>query len=70
MPRPLKDRDAPLMRINVLIDTSAIDRAKKKAVNEDVRNIPLVAIPVAFCAGLSIDILRRINERTDSYRML
>lgn len=31
MPRPLKDRDAPLMRINVLIDTSAIDRAKKKS---------------------------------------
>lgn len=52
MPRPLKDRDAPLMRINVLIDTSAIDRAKKKAVNEDVRNIPLVGNTSGFLRWL------------------
>lgn len=52
MPRPLKDRDAPLMRTNVLINTSAIDRAKKKAVNEDVRNIPLVGNTSGFLRWL------------------
>lgn len=52
MPRPLKDRDTPLMRINVLIDTSKIDRAKKKAVNEDVRNIPLVGNTSGFLRWL------------------
>jgi len=40
------------MRINVLIDTSAIDRAKKKAVNEDVRNIPLVGNTSGFLRWL------------------
>lgn len=52
MPRPLKDRDAPLMRINILVDTSAIDRAKKKAVNEDVRNVANVTNTSKFLRWL------------------
>lgn len=39
MPRRKEDRERPLYRVNVMLDQEALDRAKKKAVEEDVRNV-------------------------------
>ena len=38
MPRRKEDRERPLYRVNVMLDPEQLDRAKKKAVEEDVRN--------------------------------
>lgn len=39
MPRRKEDRERPLYRVNVMLDPEQLDRAKKKAVEEDVRNV-------------------------------
>ena len=52
MPRPLNERDKPLSRVNVLLDVEAIDIAKKKAIDENVRNIPLAGNTSKFIRWL------------------
>lgn len=52
MPRRREDRDKPLYRVNVLIDQDAIDRAKKKAVEDDVRNVEKVTNTSKFLRWL------------------
>ena len=39
MPRRKEERERPLYRVNVMLDQEALDRAKKKAVEDDVRNV-------------------------------
>lgn len=39
MPRRKEDRERLLYRVNVMLDPEQLDRAKKKAVEEDVRNV-------------------------------
>lgn len=39
MPRRKEDRERPLYRVNVMLDPEALDKAKKKAVEDDVRNV-------------------------------
>lgn len=39
MPRRKEDRERPLYRVNVMLDPEQLDRAKKKAVTDDVRNV-------------------------------
>lgn len=52
MPRRKEDRDTPLYRVNVLLDTEALDKAKKKAVEEDVRNVANVTNTSKFLRWL------------------
>ena len=52
MPRRKEERDKPLYRVNVLIDQDAIDRAKKKAVEEDVSNVANVTNTSKFLRWL------------------
>lgn len=52
MPRRKEEREKPLYRVNVMLDQEALDRAKKKAVDEDVRNIPLVGNTSGFLRWL------------------
>lgn len=52
MPRPLNERDKPLSRVNVLLDVEALDIAKKKAIDENVRNIPLAGNTSKFIRWL------------------
>lgn len=39
MPRRKEDRERTLYRVNVMLDPEQLDKAKKKAVEEDVRNV-------------------------------
>jgi hypothetical protein len=39
MPRRKEERERPLYRVNVMLDQEALDKAKKKAVEDDVRNV-------------------------------
>ena len=43
MPRRKEERERPLYRVNVMLDQEQLDRAKKKAVPDDVRNVANVA---------------------------
>ena len=52
MPRRKEERDKPLYRVNVLIDQEQLDRAKKKAVEEDVRNVANVTNTSKFIRWL------------------
>lgn len=52
MPRRKEDRERPLYRVNVMLDQEALDRAKKKAVEEDVRNVANVANTSKFLRWL------------------
>ena len=52
MPRRKEERDRPLYRVNVMLDQEHLDRAKKKAVEEDVRNVSNVANTSRFLRWL------------------
>lgn len=52
MPRRKEDRERPLYRINVMLDQEALDKAKKKAVEEDVRNVSNVTNTSKFLRWL------------------
>ena len=52
MPRRKEDRERPLYRVNVMLDQEQIDRAKKKAVEEDVRNVSNVTNTSKFLRWL------------------
>lgn len=52
MPRRKEDRERPLYRVNVMLDQEALDKAKKKAVEEDVRNVANVANTSKFLRWL------------------
>ena len=52
MPRRKEDRERPLYRVNVMLDQEALDKAKKKAVEEDVRNVANVANTSRFLRWL------------------
>ena len=52
MPRRKEERDTPLYRVNVMLDQEALDRAKKKAVEDDVRNVANVANTSKFLRWL------------------
>lgn len=52
MPRRKEERDRPLYRVNVMLDQEALDKAKKKAVEEDVRNVANVANTSRFLRWL------------------
>lgn len=52
MPRRKEERERPLYRINVMLDQEQLDRAKKKAVEEDVRNVANVANTSKFLRWL------------------
>ncbi len=59
MPRRKEDRERPLYRVNVMLDQEALDKAKKKAV-EDVRNVANVANTSKFLRWL---VERYIDEK-------
>ena len=52
MPRRKEDRDKPLYRVNVMLDQEQLDRAKKKAVEDDLRNVSNVANTSRFLRWL------------------
>lgn len=52
MPRRKEERERPLYRVNVMLDQEALDKAKKKAVEDDVRNVPNVANTSKFLRWL------------------
>ena len=52
MPRRKEDRERPLYRVNVMLDQEALDKAKKKAVEDDVRNVSNVANTSRFLRWL------------------
>ena len=52
MPRRKEDRERPLYRVNVMLDQEALDKAKKKAVEDDVRNVANVANTSRFLRWL------------------
>ena len=52
MPRRKEERERPLYRVNVMLDQEQLDRAKKKAVEEDVRNVANVANTSRFLRWL------------------
>ena len=52
MPRRKEDRERPLYRVNVMLDQEQLDRAKKKAVEDDVRNVANVANTSRFLRWL------------------
>lgn len=60
MPRRKEDRERPLYRVNVMLDQEQLDRAKKKAVEEDVRNVANVANTSKFLRWL---VERYIDEK-------
>ena len=52
MPRRKEERERPLYRVNVMLDQEQLDRAKKKAVEEDVRNVSNVTNTSKFLRWL------------------
>ena len=52
MPRRKEDRERPLYRVNVMLDQDQLDRAKKKAVEDDVRNVANVTNTSKFLRWL------------------
>ena len=52
MPRRKEERERPLYRVNVMLDQEALDKAKKKAVDDDVRNVANVANTSKFLRWL------------------
>lgn len=60
MPRRKEDRERPLYRVNVMLDQEQLDRAKKKAVTDDVRNVANVTNTSKFLRWL-VD--RYLNEK-------
>ena len=52
MPRRKEEREHPLYRVNVMLDQEQLDRAKKKAVEEDVRNVSNVTNTSKFLRWL------------------
>lgn len=52
MPRRKEERERPLSRLNVMLDQEALDKAKKKAVEDDVRNVANVANTSRFLRWL------------------
>lgn len=52
MPRRKEDRERTLYRVNVMLDQEQLDRAKKKAVEEDVRNVSNVTNTSKFLRWL------------------
>lgn len=52
MPRRKEERERPLYRVNVMLDQEALDKAKKKAVEEDVRNVANVTNTSKFLRWL------------------
>ena len=52
MPRRKEERERPLYRVNVMLDQEQLDRAKKKAVEDDVRNVSNVANTSKFLRWL------------------
>ena len=52
MPRRKEDRERPLYRVNVMLDQEALDKAKKKAVEDDVRNVANVTNTSKFLRWL------------------
>ena len=52
MPRRKEERERPLYRVNVMLDQEALDEAKKKAVEDDVRNVANVANTSKFLRWL------------------
>lgn len=52
MPRRKEERERPLYRVNVMLDQEQLDRAKKKAVEEDVRNVANVTNTSGFLRWL------------------
>lgn len=52
MPRRKEERERPLYRVNVMLDQEALDKAKKKAVTDDVRNVANVANTSRFLRWL------------------
>lgn len=60
MPRRKEEREKPLYRVNVMLDQEQLDRAKKKAVEEDVRNVSNVTNTSKFLRWL-VD--RYLNEK-------
>ena len=52
MPRRKEDRERPLYRVNVMLDQEALDKAKKKAVTDDVRNVANVTNTSKFLRWL------------------
>ena len=52
MPRRKEDRERPLYRVNVMLDQEQLDRAKKKAVEDDVRNVANVTNTSRFLRWL------------------
>lgn len=60
MPRRKEDRERPLYRVNVMLDQEALDKAKKKAVEDDVRNVANVTNTSRFLRWL---VERYIDEK-------
>lgn len=52
MPRRKEERERPLYRVNVMLDQEEMDKAKKKAVEEDVRNVANVTNTSKFLRWL------------------
>ena len=52
MPRRKEERERPLYRVNVMLDQEQFDRAKKKAVEDDVRNVANVTNTSKFLRWL------------------
>jgi hypothetical protein len=52
MPRRKEERERPLYRVNVMLDQEALDKAKKKAVEDDVRNVANVTNTSRFLRWL------------------
>jgi hypothetical protein len=52
MPRRKEERERPLYRVNVMLDQESLDKAKKKAVEDDVRNVANVTNTSKFLRWL------------------
>lgn len=52
MPRRKEERERPLYRVNVMLDQEQLDRSKKKAVEDDVRNVANVTNTSKFLRWL------------------
>ena len=52
MPRRTEERERPLYRVNVMLEPEQLDRAKKKAVEDDVRNVANVTNTSKFLRWL------------------
>lgn len=59
MPRRKEERERSLYRVNVMLDQEQLDRAKKKAVEDDVRNVANVTNTSKFLRWL---VERYINQ--------